>query len=132
MTNRSEAPVVARTDHLDAETIAELRRLLEAERAALLQRTLDDTSDELLESTATRGQGETEHTVNEIERGVHQLLDANARELLADIEHALERIDEGTYGICEACRAAIPAERLRAVPSARLCVRCQGQRDRRR
>lgn len=132
MTNRSEAPVAARADHLDAETIAELRRLLEAERAALLQRTLDDTRDELLESSATRGQGETEHTVNEVERGVHALLDANTREILADVEHALARIDEGSYGICEACGAEIPVERLRAVPAARLCVRCQGQRDRRR
>jgi RNA polymerase-binding protein DksA len=132
MTNRSEVPVVARADHLDAETIAELRRLLEAERAALLERTLDDSADELLESTATRGQGETEHTVNEIERGVHALLDASARESLADIEHALARIEEGSYGICEACGGPIPAERLLAVPAARLCVRCQGQRGRRR
>jgi RNA polymerase-binding transcription factor DksA len=41
---------------------------------------------------------------------------------LADVEHALKRLDEGTYGVCEACGGAISAERLEAVPAARLCA----------
>jgi len=37
---------------------------------------------------------------------------------------ALDRIDRGTYGSCENCGTAIPAERLDALPYARHCVRC--------
>ncbi|MBE3520310.1 MAG: TraR/DksA C4-type zinc finger protein [Firmicutes bacterium] len=43
----------------------------------------------------------------------------------AKIERALRRIDEGTYGICEGCGREIPEERLRAVPTATLCIECQ-------
>jgi RNA polymerase-binding transcription factor DksA len=45
---------------------------------------------------------------------------------LEAVEAALGRIDEGTYGRCVACGAAIPAERLLAVPEAGQCVPCQG------
>jgi RNA polymerase-binding transcription factor len=38
---------------------------------------------------------------------------------------ALARIDEGTYGKCENCGRDIPAERLEALPTARLCVDCK-------
>lgn len=43
----------------------------------------------------------------------------------AKIERALRRIEEGTYGICERCGREIPEERLRAVPTTGLCIRCQ-------
>jgi DnaK suppressor protein len=47
---------------------------------------------------------------------------------LDDLDHALRKLDEGTYGICEACGKEIPAERLEAMPGARLCVEDQGRR----
>ena len=43
----------------------------------------------------------------------------------AKIERALRKIQDGTYGVCERCGREIPDERLRAVPSASLCIRCQ-------
>ena len=46
---------------------------------------------------------------------------------LADVEHALRRLDDGTYGFCEACAAAIPFERLEAIPHARRCVGCRDE-----
>jgi len=49
---------------------------------------------------------------------------------VADIDHALERLAEGTYGICEECGQRIPDARLRAVPSASLCVRCKETAER--
>ena len=45
---------------------------------------------------------------------------------LAEVEAALVRIEDGTYGTCEACGGAIPAERLEARPAARRCVACGG------
>ncbi|HHY34059.1 MAG TPA: hypothetical protein GX510_00255 [Firmicutes bacterium] len=43
----------------------------------------------------------------------------------AKIDRALRRIDEGTYGVCDRCGREIPEERLRAVPTANLCIECQ-------
>lgn len=44
---------------------------------------------------------------------------------LDDVEAAMKRLDEGTYGRCEACGSAIPAERLEARPAARRCPACE-------
>jgi DnaK suppressor protein len=51
-------------------------------------------------------------------------LDARAH-LVQDIRAALDAINEGTYGFCESCEERIPLKRLKAVPWARRCVRCQ-------
>ncbi len=47
------------------------------------------------------------------------------REELAMIEEAISRIKDGTYGICLKCSKKIPLERLRAIPYARYCIKCQ-------
>lgn len=47
---------------------------------------------------------------------------------LADVDRAISKLDEGTYGICDSCGEPIPAERLEAIPSAVLCVRCASKR----
>lgn len=41
------------------------------------------------------------------------------------VEEALDRLDSGDYAICMACEQAIPPKRLRVVPWARYCVKCQ-------
>ena len=46
------------------------------------------------------------------------------------IDHALQKLDDGTYGICEDCGKRIPATRLRALPSAYLCVLCKEKQER--
>ena len=51
-------------------------------------------------------------------------LDARAH-LVQDIRAALDAINDGTYGFCESCEERIPLKRLKAVPWARRCVRCQ-------
>jgi len=50
---------------------------------------------------------------------------AATRQSLEQITGALRRIADGTYGRCERCGTEIPAERLEALPHARLCVPCQ-------
>ena len=46
------------------------------------------------------------------------------RGTLAQIEAALSRIKKGQYGICASCEEPIPDARLKALPWARVCVRC--------
>jgi len=41
------------------------------------------------------------------------------------IESAIEKLDEGTYGICELCNKLINLERLKFLPFATHCIKCQ-------
>jgi RNA polymerase-binding transcription factor DksA len=121
-------------DRLTRHQLDALRRLLEDERTALLERAtiFVDENGQIDPTSATHGQGETEHTAVDIERRVNDLLEASTHEALAEIETALRRIDGGTYGSCLECGAAIPGERLVAMPAARYCVRCQSAHEQRR
>lgn len=56
------------------------------------------------------------------------LIEGEQDELRA-IDEALTRIEEGTYGLCETCSKVIPAERLRIVPYARLCITCKTKEE---
>ncbi len=58
-------------------------------------------------------------------------LASNERELLYELDDALKRIEEGQFGICEECKLAIAKNRLKAVPYARLCVKCQEKKEKR-
>ncbi|MCM8789678.1 MAG: TraR/DksA family transcriptional regulator, partial [Candidatus Omnitrophica bacterium] len=53
------------------------------------------------------------------------------RKLLYELDDALKKIEEGTFGICEECKKIIPQARLKAVPYARLCIKCQGRKEKR-
>ncbi len=48
---------------------------------------------------------------------------------LRALDEALERIERGIYGKCESCEELIPKKRLNAVPSARLCIKCQNEEE---
>jgi len=52
-----------------------------------------------------------------------------ARRELSDIDDALRRIEEGRYGRCEACGGPMGLQRIRAIPEARFCLSCSGQRE---
>lgn len=47
------------------------------------------------------------------------------RQELESMEVALRKLDEGTYGTCSRCGAEIGEERLKAMPYAEHCMRCQ-------
>ncbi|MEW6025753.1 MAG: TraR/DksA C4-type zinc finger protein [Planctomycetota bacterium] len=50
---------------------------------------------------------------------------------LKEIDEALERIENKTYGICEECSNPIAENRLKVIPYARLCVKCQESMEKR-
>jgi RNA polymerase-binding transcription factor DksA len=50
----------------------------------------------------------------------------------AALNEALHRLDAGLYGICIACNEAISNQRLRTIPEALLCTRCQEDAERTR
>lgn len=53
----------------------------------------------------------------------------NDRQSLYELDDAIKRIEDGTFGVCEDCKQLIAKNRLRAVPQARLCVKCQEKRE---
>src|SRR5215469_16779104 len=57
-----------------------------------------------------------------------QSLDRRAG-LVRRLRSALDRIEDGTYGICRECEEEIAPKRLKAIPWAELCVRCQEAAD---
>ncbi|HDM08594.1 MAG: TraR/DksA family transcriptional regulator [Candidatus Omnitrophota bacterium] len=58
-------------------------------------------------------------------------LASNEQELLYMIDEALSKIESGEYGICESCGVRIPKRRLKAIPYARYCVKCQEEEEKR-
>ncbi len=47
------------------------------------------------------------------------------REMLYALDDAIKRIDEGVYGTCDECGETISKRRLKAMPQAQCCIKCQ-------
>jgi DnaK suppressor protein len=56
------------------------------------------------------------------DRELDEGLEEGAQQTLSEIEAALSRIEDGSYGVCEICGKPIGAQRLAAIPWARLCI----------
>jgi DnaK suppressor protein len=56
------------------------------------------------------------------DRELDQGLEEGVQQTLQEIEAALRKIEEGSYGVCEVCGEPIGADRLSAIPWARLCI----------
>ena len=59
-------------------------------------------------------------------------LASNDREVLYKVDEALVRIEDGNYGTCSECKKAIPVARLKAIPYAQTCMKCQEKIENRR
>lgn len=109
---------------MDNATLEGLKARLQTEKDALDRQLADygasgDSIDVALgEGFADSGQATAERTEA---LGIVESLRNQRTEIVA----ALERIEAGTYGTCDKCGKEIPAARLEAVPSARLCVTCK-------
>jgi DnaK suppressor protein len=51
------------------------------------------------------------------------------REILYALDDALKRIDEGTYGKCDMCGENISKQRIKAMPQAKYCIKCQEKEE---
>jgi len=108
----------------------EFKKLLEAERArlrdavAFLEKENAGSIEEELGEIS--GRGDDNHLADmataTYDRELDEGLEEGAQNTLAEVEAALQRIGEGSYGVCEVCGEPIGAERLSAIPWARLCI----------
>lgn len=66
------------------------------------------------------------------EREKELALESGVQGMLQMVEEALQKVQKGTYGVCESCGKPIDGNRLRAIPYARLCIKCKEREERRR
>lgn len=115
---------------MNDKALHQLRTFLESERTRLLdeiaeyerdgQEALSDVSGENNYRDHMADQGTATFT-----RELDLTLEDEAKDSLSEIDAALQRIDQGRYGVCKRCGKDIPVARLRAVPSADLCIACK-------
>ena len=112
--------------YLSMKKIKELKNILLSEKQAILNKNLnqedyvlkkDDLADVLDEASANQQASQTLRFRN--------------RELfyLKKVNQALERIEDNTYGICEECDEPIGYERLKARPTATMCIACKEESE---
>ncbi len=100
--------------------LEDVRKALEAKRKELLAGT-SDRQEILIENAAE----EFDRLQQQLNREVAiRNLDRESR-LLKDVQKALSRAEDGTLGICLRCEEEIPEKRLKAVPWAAYCLKCQ-------
>ena len=58
-------------------------------------------------------------------------LASTEQDLLNRIDEALAKFKDGTYGSCEGCRKPVSLKRLKAVPYAKLCIKCKEAEEKR-
>lgn len=63
------------------------------------------------------------------QHGVNVAMQARRVARIRELETALKRLSETDYGTCEDCGGKIGVARLKANPSARLCVLCQAEAE---
>ena len=94
-------------------------------RDRLLQAADDLVTDDAGEGEINSAFGDqhlADHASDLLDRELDESLGENADHVVAEIDEALVQIEAGTYGTCRVCGAAIPEERLEAIPYATLCL----------
>jgi DnaK suppressor protein len=70
-----------------------------------------------------------DHGTDEFEKGLDIDISDAEREILNKIDLAIEKLKKNRYGICERCGKKIPISRLKALPYAKYCIKCQNERE---
>lgn len=68
---------------------------------------------------------ETDLAVQLSQLGLNMAMFRRRAARMTELEHALKRLNETDYGRCDECDEEIGVARLKANPTARLCVSCQ-------
>jgi RNA polymerase-binding protein DksA len=113
-------------DHSEREELAALlreRRLTDVAEAQRMAESLGVLLSSRSESTAD-DEHDPEGPTLSSEWSRLQALRSDAAHDIAAVDAALERLRVGTYGVCARCGEPIGVDRLRARPTAELCIRC--------
>lgn len=101
-----------------------LKKMLEAERIELLE-TISHYEVLARQKKPGLGNHMADDGTEAFDQAASLALHRNEQVLLGQVEAALARLERGEYGQCERCGQEIDFARLKAIPHATLCIRCQ-------
>ena len=70
-----------------------------------------------------------EQAASDIANGISIHLHERDRSQLLQIERALSKLESGSFGVCEVCDEPIETGRLKARPTALLCLSCKEEEE---
>ena len=103
----------------------EMKDRLIAERETLIKKLSADKDNFREEAQMASGRDSSDMASDDSDNRKMEALNAMDTKRLKAIDGALKRIADGKYGYCLQCGKKIPEGRLRAIPSAVLCVECK-------
>lgn len=116
------------TKKIKDELAADLRR-----RRYLLFHDVVESENEVRAISEDKDSELEENAQKERLANVTRRLSERDQDMIRQINAAIDRIDAGVYGECEECGGEIGIGRLRALPTASLCIECAtGQEKRKR
>ena len=118
-----------RPRHISPADLERLRRTLVERRDTLLRAQRDGREARRGIADRETEQGDVAERMIEQEAAIRISTFDGA--LVSELERAIEKLEAGTYGVSEESGAAIPLERLEAVPWARLTADEEERRNRR-
>jgi DnaK suppressor protein len=104
--------------------VKELGATLRRKRSSLLLQEIVGSQNEVEPSLEDRESELEESAQKDRMTRLESRLTERGQTLLRQIDDALERIDAGTFGECERCGNDIGRGRLKAMPTAALCIDC--------
>ncbi len=123
---------------LSKKELNDFRRLLTLRKDQLLEQIKHLSEDTLKKSQKDASgdiSGYTYHmadvATDSYDREFSMGLASNERQLLYEFDDAMKKIEDGTFGVCEDCKDLISKSRLKAVPYARMCIKCQEKKEKR-
>ena len=122
---------------MDAVKLENFKKMLLEKRKEVHER-IEHLREIALESPAESGNnsGYSFHMADQgtdaMEREKAFLFLSREEKFLQQIDRSLSAIDLGEYGICRVCNKEIDEERLKAVPTTRICVPCKKAESRRK
>jgi DnaK suppressor protein len=113
---------------LKKKQLSELKDIIQAERERLVNSFQMD--EERFQLQKDEGKDEVDQASSDYETA--QMLRFRNRDVFyaKKLLKSLEKIEEGSYGECDDCGENIRFERLRARPTAQLCITCKDEAER--
>ena len=120
---------------LSRKEIEEARRLIQAERVRIIRELgrIEETINDATQGQDGSNQSYSNHLADigtdYMEQEKNFYYASQEGHYLRALDEALERLERGEYGLCEMCSVPIGEKRLKAVPSARLCIKCKSESE---
>jgi DnaK suppressor protein len=121
---------------LNKKELGDYKKLLLKRKAEIID-AIDHASEETMKKSQKDASGDisgyTYHmadvATDTYDREFSLGLVSSERKMLYELGDAFKKIEDGSFGICEDCKSPIAKTRLKALPYARLCVKCQEKRE---